>query len=385
MTKQTYILAFLIFLLSTGGYMAMPLFPLLTDVYNINLTQASILTAIYIFTQKATPIILGPLGDIYGYKRIAILGEMIRGVGFIGIGFVSDYISLLIFSSLAGLGGGFASPSLQSLIMRSSAYEERVKVSSLRASATNAGLLLGPILAGLVIWTGYFNLVFIFAGCLYILGALLLIVFINSTNNGSEIKRITLHYLKEVLQNKGFLHLMIFMFMFYILFAQLFVTLPDYAKQFTDQIQTLFLINGITGLVLQYPAGLIVNKYDKPTFFITLGITLIFLSFLTLTLWNNFMVLFVAIFLFTFGEIIMLPIMATSIANRSDKSGNMGLYFGVSNLSDGLGRPLGSVLGGLLLYSLHPSLVWFVFSLFTVIILLYYLIFLRKIDLLGKN
>lgn len=378
MTKQTYILAFLIFLLSTGGYMAMPLFPLLTDIHSINLTQASTLTAIYIFTQKATPVILGPFGDIYGYKRTAIIGEMIRGIGFIGTGFVSDYIFLLLFSSLAGLGGGFASPSLQALIMKDTKQKDRIKISSLRASATNAGLLLGPILAGVVIWTGYFNLVFITAGCLYIAGAFLLILFITPSHRGAEVKKITRHYLHELLQNKSFLHLMFFMLMFYVLFAQLFVTLPEYAKQFTDQIQSLFLVNGITGLILQYPAGLLINKYRRTKLFMILGITLILLSFFILTLWENLIVLFVAIILFTCGEIIMLPIIAAAIANHSDKSGNMGLYFGISNLPDGIGRPIGSILGGWLLYNLHPSLVWIIFSLFTLTSLFYYLIFFRR-------
>ncbi|QDP38934.1 MFS transporter [Radiobacillus deserti] len=377
MTKQTYILAFLIFLLSTGGYTAMPLFPLLTDIHSINLTQASTLTAIYIFSQKATPFLLGPLGDYYGYKRISVLGEMIRGIGFIGVGCVSNYYFLIACSSLAGLGGGFAGPSLQSLIMKSSKYEERAKVSSLRASATNAGLLLGPILSGVVIMTGKLSFVFILAGILYLLGSFLLVLFINSSIQTSKIGKISLQHVTEILQNKSFTHLLTFMLMFYVLFAQLFVTLPEYAKQFTDQIQTLFLINGITGLVLQYPAGLLVSKYIKPKFFITLGITSIFLSFLTLFLLHNYIALFVAIILFTIGEIIILPIMETSIANHSDKSGNMGLYFGVSKLSDGIGRPLGSVLGGWLLYSLQPSFVWFIFSVFSIAILFYYLLFLK--------
>ncbi|SET37551.1 Predicted arabinose efflux permease, MFS family [Salinibacillus kushneri] len=379
MTKQTYILTFLIFILSTGGYTAMPLFPMLTDIHSINLTQVSTLTATYIFTQKVTPILFGPLGDFYGYKRIAILGEMIRGIGFIGVGCVSNYYSLLICSAFAGLGGGFAVPSLQSLIMKSSKYEDRAKVSSLRASATNAGLLFGPILSGIVIWAGNLDFVFIFAGILYLLGSLLIVVCIDSYKNISEIKRISLQHLTEILHNKGFIHLMIFMLMFYILFAQLFVTLPDYAKQFTNQIQILFLINGITGLALQYPAGLCVTKYNKPGFFIILGITMIFLSFLTLSLLHNYMVLFISIIFFTIGEILILPIMETSIANYSDRSGNMGLYFGISKLSDGVGRPLGSILGGWMLYSVNPAFAWFIFSLFTIIILLYYLVFLKRV------
>lgn len=373
MRKQTYILTFLIFILSTGGYTAMPLFPLLTDIHSISLAQAGTLTAIYIFTQQATPVFLGPLGDYYGYKRISIIGEMIRGIGFIGVGSVSNYISLLFFSSLAGLGGGFAGPSLQSLMMKSAKPEARTKVSSLRASATNAGLLLGPIIAGIVIWTGHFNLIFISAGFLYLLGAILLFLFVNPYESKTKNDKLNRKDIIEVLHNKGFIQLMIFMLMYYIIFAQLFVTMPEYAKQFTNQIQVLFLINGITGLILQYPVGLLISKYKRPTFFVTIGLTLITLSFLTLSLWIHFAALFLAILLFTIGGIFILPIIETAIASHSDDSGKMGLYFGVSKLSDGLGRPLGSLLGGWLFYNFFPSMIWFTFAVFSIFILIYVL------------
>jgi MFS transporter, DHA1 family, multidrug resistance protein len=379
MTKQTYILSFLIFLLSTGGYTAMPLFPLLTEIHQISLTQASGLTAVYIFTQKVTPIILGPLGDCYGYKRISVLGEWIRGIGFIGVGCVSNYYLLILSASMAGLGGGFAGPSLQSLLMKSANKDARVKVSSLRASATNAGLLLGPLLAGLVICSSNFRFVFICAGTLYVFGSLLLLVFITTTEKNPPKKIITFQTLQEVLNNAGFLKLIVFMLMFYILVAQLFVTLPEYAKQFTNQIQSLFLISGITGLLLQYPIGILISKYtNKSKLFMMLGITSTFLSFITLTIWNNFIMLLIAVFLFTIGEIIILPIIETSITKFSDQSGNMGLYFGMSNMSDGIGRPVGSLLGGWLVYNLYFTSVWAVFSGLTIVLLLFYITYFRR-------
>lgn len=384
MTKQTYILTLLIFILSTGGYTAMPLFPLLTDTHNITLAQASTLTAIYIFIQQVTPVFLGPLGDYYGYKRISIIGEMIRAIGFIGVGSVSNYISLLLYSSLAGLGGGFAGPSLQSLMMKSAKLNARAKVSSLRASAINAGLLLGPTIAGIVIWTGGLNLIFISAGILYLLGAILLLLFVDPYESESRIKKLHLKDIIEVFHNKGFMQLMIFMLMFYIIFAQLFVTMPEYAKQFTDQIQIFFLINGITGLVLQYPVGILISKYNNPKSFTTIGIMLILLSFLTLSIWHHFAALFIAIFLFTIGGIFILPIIETAIACYSDNSGKMGLYFGVSKLSDGLGRPLGSLLGGWLFYNYFSSMVWFTFAIISVLMFIHFII-ISKINGWNNN
>lgn len=373
MTSQTYILTFLIFILAAGGYTAMPLFPLLTEMHDITLAHVGTLTAIYIFTQQATPVFLGSLGDYYGYKKISIIGETIRGLGFIGVGSVSEYTLLVLFSAWAGLGGGFAVPALQSLIMKSAKSEDRPKVSALRASATNAGLLIGPLIAGLVIWSGQFNLVFISAGILYLVGAVLLLMFISPYTSNLEYKRMQLSDFIEVLRNKGFIRLIIFMLMFYILYAQLFITIPEYAKQFTNQIQIVFLINGITGLTLQYPVGRFISKHNKPETFIIIGVILITLAFLTIALFYNLVALCLAVFLFAIGGVFILPIIETRIADYSDKSGKMGLYFGVSKLSDGLGRPLGSILGGGLFYYLSPSLTWFILTLFGSLMLLYIL------------
>jgi hypothetical protein len=75
------------------------------------------------------------------------------------------------------------------------------------------------------------------------------------------------------------------------------------------------------------------------------------------------------------GGIFILPIIETAIASYADSSGNMGLYFGVSKLADGLDRPLGSLLGGWLLYSFLPPMTWFIFAGFTMLMLIYVFIY----------
>ncbi|MDY0406292.1 MFS transporter [Virgibacillus sp. 179-BFC.A HS] len=104
MHKQTYIIAFCIFILATGGFAAMPLFVEMTQIHGISLVQVGLMTAIYILAQKVTPLLFGPLGDQIGHKKMACLGEFVRGIGFIGLAFVSPYFLLLVFTALAGIG-----------------------------------------------------------------------------------------------------------------------------------------------------------------------------------------------------------------------------------------------------------------------------------------
>jgi len=375
MNKKSYIIAFLIFILSTGGYMAMPLFPILTEIDDITIIQASSLTAIYIFIQMVTPVIFGPLGDTFGYKRMASLGETIRGIGFIGIGIVNGYYLLVLFAALAGLGGGITGPSLQALMMKSGDSNQRPKLSSLKSSATNLGLLIGPSIAGVVIWLGEIKLIFIVAGILYLAGSILLRVDVHSEYKESTLNKLVLKDFMEVIQHKEFLHFLIFTFFYYILFAQLFVTFPEYAKSFTNQIQSLFFINSFTGLLLQYPVGNLISSYYKPRFYISIGILFLFASYLIIGLSTTSFSLYIAIILFTIGQIFILPIIETSITYYSDKHGKMGLYFGISKLSDGFGRPLGSLLGGWLLSSTSPKTTWLIFAIIAFVLYFYYWLF----------
>lgn len=270
MNKTPYIIALYIFFFSSGGYMAMPLFPLLTETPGITIIQTSILTALYVFFQMCTPVLSGQLGDRHGYCNVVVSGEFLRGISFLSIGAVDQYTLLVLFTSL----GGFSTPSLQSLMMSSGTKEDYPKLSSLRVTALNAGLICGPVIAGLVISFGEdIHLIFIIAGSFYTICSILLFFSVTSPKKILETKQ-TLNF-KDIflaLNNKSFQKLLVIMTLFYVIFSQLFVAFPEHSKGFTSQIQTTFLTYGIVGLVFQYPLGILMNRLNfKPVFYMIIG------------------------------------------------------------------------------------------------------------------
>ncbi|MFC4618674.1 MFS transporter [Camelliibacillus cellulosilyticus] len=380
MGKQTVMIAFCIFILALGGYTAMPLFVEMTTIHGITLVQVGLLSSVYIFTQKVTPLLFGPIGDAYGHKKMACIGEFFRGVGFIGLGSCNAYIMLLIFAAIAGTGGGAAGPSLKTLIMLGVPAKSRPQVSALRATASNAALVIGPGLAGLVIYFGYLKGIFLTAGVCYFagVGLLLFLTEIKDTPK-AQINQFNGFIYWEIGKNRPFIHLMIFMFIVWMLFAQLFVTLPDDAKLYTDHIEQIFLINGVLGLLLEYPVGCWMGRFYKPSLFFSLGTFLFLLSFLTFGFIHQLVGLYVGVVLLTIGELMIFPLAEALVAGLSSGDQNMGAYFGASSLSDGLGRPAGSILGPWL-FTVAPSasLGWTVLSIVCGVLLLYCLVFLRS-------
>lgn len=380
MRKQTYVIAFCIFILATGGYTAMPLFVEMTKIHGISLVQVGLMTSVYILAQKVTPLLFGPMGDYFGHKKMACTGEFLRGTGFIGLAFINPYIMLLVFTALAGIGGGVAGPSLKAFMMLSADSKYRPKVSALRSTAINAALVVGPALAGLVIFLGYIRGIFLAAGICYLIGVCL-IVFFTYTVNGSKAhtQPFSFSIYKEIGRNRRFIHLLIFMFFIWVLFAQLFVTIPNYAKVYTPHIEQLFFINGVMGILLEYPIGHMMSKSNKASVFLTLGTFLFLLSFFTIGFIHQLIGLYIGIVLFTFGELFTFPMVETMVASLSNSDKNMAAYFGVSSLSDGLGRPTGSFLGALLFGLIpSPSFGWYIFASVSCGLLLYYFLFLKK-------
>jgi MFS family permease len=374
-----YFIALSIYIMSTGGYMAMPLFPLLAGNNQLPLAAVGIMTAIYILGQKTLPLITGPFGDRNGYFRTAIVGESIRGLGFIGIGLFQSFPLLLFCSALAGIGGGIASPSLSAMMMAGASLEERPKRSSLRTTALNAGLLTGPIFAGIILIKGNLHSIFIVAGLCYLTGSLSLwIVSIRKLKKmgATEKREGSFSSSKKVLQNKAFIILVINLLIFWYLFSQLFITIPAVANTFTKHIEIFFWTNGLIGILLQYPLGSFMSRWYKPRLLLTIGAFVFALSFIVLGLFQSLMGVLMGVILFSIGECFMLPIFETLVADSASNDKELGAYFGCAAVADGIGRPLGSMTGPILL-SLFVVKVWFIFAMIAVLLMVSLVIYLK--------
>lgn len=382
MSKTPYIIALYIFFFSSGGYMAMPLFPSLTGLPGITIIQTSILTALYVFFQMCIPIFSGQLGDRYGYRNVVVLGEFLRGISFLFIGVADQYTLLVFFTSLGGIGGGISTPSLQSLMMASGTKNDYPKLSSLRVTALNAGLICVPVIAGLVISSGHVHLIFITAGSFYIICSILLLFTVTSPKRISELKPIlNFNNIFLALANKNFQRLLLIMILFYMIFAQLFVVFPEHSKSFTSQVQSTFLTYGIVGLIFQYPLGILMNRLSfKPAFYMIIGTIFLIMSFFILILiGDQYFTFYTAIILFSLGPAFIVPSFENLVAKHSHVEGKMGLYFGISRLSDGIGRPIGSLAGGWIFYTFGSHIFWHIFLLFSCFLLLLFIVNIKSL------
>lgn len=116
----------------------------------------------------------GRLADSRGRKPLVILGLVVSGALTAVLGLTGDVVSLLAVSALAGVGTGMLNPAQQATVA-DVVGQERSGGPVLAAfqMATDAGQILGPVLAGLLVDNVGYGAAFALSGGISLVAALL--------------------------------------------------------------------------------------------------------------------------------------------------------------------------------------------------------------------
>jgi EmrB/QacA subfamily drug resistance transporter len=127
--------------------------PTIGKDFNISITAAGWIMAIFFLTITGLMVTFGRLGDVVGHKRIFICGLSLFMVGSIGSGLAVNYFMLLATRMCQALGAGMLSANFTALIMAVFPEEQRGKALGLAATAITLGLAAGPLIGGIICGT----------------------------------------------------------------------------------------------------------------------------------------------------------------------------------------------------------------------------------------
>lgn len=146
---------------------------------------AGIVTAVFGFMQFIAAPILGELSDVYGRKRLLLLGVGVLAVSQMLFGFgiaIGALWLLLVSRAIAGLAGANISIA-QASIADVTEPKDRAKNFGLIGAAFGIGFILGPLLGGLIASTAHSaSAPFWFAGMLGVLNVLFVTFFLPETH-----------------------------------------------------------------------------------------------------------------------------------------------------------------------------------------------------------
>ncbi|HWJ79078.1 MAG TPA: MFS transporter, partial [Niallia sp.] len=120
--------------------------------------------AIYTLTTAVTTPIYGKLADLFGRKKIFIIGVILFVIGSMLSGAAQSMHQLIWFRALQGIGAGAVMPVTFTIIGDIYPGEQRAKMQGIFSSVWGVAGLLGPLVGGLFVdhlswrWIFYINL-----------------------------------------------------------------------------------------------------------------------------------------------------------------------------------------------------------------------------------
>ncbi|MEW5761374.1 MAG: MFS transporter, partial [Candidatus Thermoplasmatota archaeon] len=121
---------------------------------------------------------LGKLADRYDREKLTIIGGLTGAVPLLFIPYSTSFLLLLIINITVGFGGAIGMPSSQALIAEVGREEGMGGAMAILDSATSLGMILGPIISGIVMDFMSINWVFYFGGAFGVLGTFIFLILV---------------------------------------------------------------------------------------------------------------------------------------------------------------------------------------------------------------
>ena len=366
------------FTFNLGFYMLLPyLADHLQRSLGLSPWHVGLVIGLRVLSQQGLFLVGGTLGDYLGYKRLILLGCLVRVAGFALLGFAANLPLLLLGAFLTGFAGALFTPSSNAYL----AYEapdqvRRDRIFAMQNWTSEAGMFLGPLL-GIALVSVSFMWVGLGAATLFL--GLFLIQWCFLPELEDQQKRVHSesafwHQWLVMLNNKRFMGFVSFACAFQLFFHQLYLSLPHEVEARglnADVITWVFMTTSILGIVLQMPISRFVSHTMGSARAMGVGLVLMGSSFINFMIfpadWQGLNFITYAI-MFSIGSMLVLPLLGSYVPKFCDKS-ELGSYYGLYSCVGGIVAFLGNVgVGWLLsLEQLPRSSVWLGFCVIGVV------------------
>lgn len=365
-----------------GFYMMMPyLAQHLGGTLGLAGWAAGLVMGMRVFSQQGLFLLGGTLGDRIGYRPAIVWGCLIRSLGFALLGWAEHLPLLLLAAFLTGFAGALFTPCAQAyLAAECRDGTQRQQAFALHNLASEAGMLLGPLLGMLLTRLDYVVTGVVSGGVFLLLTWLQWRLLPPQARHGQERQElerqesarpvpaaasVTAQW-RTIVHNRPFLRFSLCASAYSLLFHQLYLAVPAFIhsqQHATGLLGSVFTVTALIGVTLQLPATQLVQRRLGVARAMGLGLGLMGCSYLAipwLAAWPVLATLLLACCL-SLGSILCYPLFSAHLPHYATP-GQLGSYYGFYASLGGVVALLGNVLIGSLLGaagSTPPVVIWY--------------------------
>lgn len=386
--KEIYVLAFGKIMTSMGAL----IWPMLTLIMSekLNLNGQTIGMYMMMFSMFMGPFYLlgGKLADKYNKKHIIVTFDLIGNSLYFVCAVLPISMTTLYLLAIASVFQSMEQPAYDALIADLTTYKDRERAYSLNYLAMNLGLVMAPMLGGML-FNNYLNLSFFINGLADISSTLLLFIFIKNVKNTVQDNKAMNEYekgeegsiFKVFSQRKLFFLLFVISGIAALIYNQFNFLMPLHMEEaFRGTGAFKFgILASINAVVVVIGTPIVTKKFSGVTdvrimYFGQLleSVGLAFFIFVN----RYFVIAVVGIIIFTTGEIFG-SISKTPYLTKRIPETHRGRVLSITNSCAGLIGILSNYVIGILIdyYTFHT--VWIIIAAIGVVVMILYSIYLR--------
>lgn len=311
------------------------------------------------------PMAGGYLADAIGRRNTIVLSLVCSAASLLSLYYCEQYVILIAISTVYGFANFIFGPPTSALITDLVPAEKRITAFAMLRLAINAGFAAGPMVAGLLF---LYSPILIFAGDAITTLAFAVLAFVSlphglrtiegRISSPRVIMRSWLDAFFDALRNKLYAQFLLACLLMGIAFNQVFGLLALTTKRFDISPSVYGVIMGFNGVLIiltEVPLTHWLKRFPSRRV-LALGYALISLGCVAFGLSTAQTGFFLAMGLFTLGEIIALPIGMAYSSNLAPEA-MRGRYFGLRGMTWALSGLIGSA--GIWFYGLMGSNWWY--------------------------
>lgn len=361
LSKSAWLLSLIILINRSGSVVLFFLVLYLTSQLDYSVSEAGRMISIYGLGALVGSYLGGWLSDRIGVIKVMVYSLVLSAIGFVVLCYITKPFLITVALFIIAVVAEAFRPANSTALATICSPKNRARGFALNRMAINLGVTIGPAIGGFLAIISY-RFLFWFDALTCLAAALFILIIFRNTELSKTKKDINTNIkIKNPWNDRFYLILLFLLFLTGIVFVQLLNTWPLYLKSYynliENQIGLLFAINGL--LIVFFELPLIHSIERKGVLKIMAVGTILFAGgFGILPLSTSYLFAAITVIIWTFGEMLVFPLIAGFIANRAADS-MRGQYMGMFSFTFSLAFVIGPALGSWIYDSYGPEYLWF--------------------------